>query len=337
MGGALNIKDVAKMAGVSISTISRVINKSAYVSPEITERIEKILSETGYRPNVLAKELLRNKTNTIGVMLPRIDLGTFSAMFDGIVTALNDGGYNILLANTRDQIEEELRYLNLFYEKRVDGVLYFATGMNPRHVQAISTFHKPVVVVGQSGTYINCPSVQLDSFEASRAMVKYLVSLGHRRIGCLAVADYDVNIGIQRKEGYFSALKESAIAIDPSLVITGDFEFPSGESGAKALMEHPDGSPTAIYCITDRLAVSSCAWLLRHGYRVPDDVSVACVDDPALLSFCYPSITTMGFDYQMTGSIAAQMIIDCIDGKQPDPLEVVMPFTMKIRESTRKL
>ena len=333
----MNIKDIARMAGVSISTISRVINKSAYVSPEITERIERILDETGYRPNALAKELLRKKTNTIGVMLPRIDLGTFAAMFDGIVSTLNDRGYNILLANTRDQVGEELRYLKLFHEKRVDGVLYFATGMNPQHVQAISTFHKPVVVVGQSGAYLRCPSVRLDSFEASRAMVKYLISLGHRRIGCLAVPDYDVNVGIERKEGYFAALRECDIPVDPSLVVVGDFEFSSGARGTKALIEHPEGPPTAIYCITDRLAVASCAWLQRNAYRVPDDVSVACVDDPALLSYCYPSITTMSFDYQFTGTRAAQMIIDCIDGQQPDPFEIVVPFVMKVRESTGQL
>ena len=334
---SLNIKDVAKMAGVSISTISRVINKSAYVSPEIKERIERILVETGYRPNSLAKELLRNKTNTIGVMLPRIDLGTFAAMFDGIVNVLNENGYNILLANTRDQLEEELRYLNLFHEKRVDGVLYFATGINLQHVQAISSFHKPVVIVGQSGTYLDCPSVRLDNFEAAKAMVNYLISLGHRRIGCLAVPDHDVNIGILRKEGYFAALTENGIEIDPSLVITGDFEYESGEQGAKKLMEHPFARPTAIYCITDRLAVSSCSWLLRNGHRVPQDVSVACIDDPALLSFCFPSVTTMSFDYQTTGMYAGQMLIDCIDGKKAAPYEIVMPFTMQIRESTHLL
>jgi len=333
----LNIKDVAKMAGVSISTISRVINNSAYVSPEIKEKIEKILAETGYRPNSLAKELLRNKTNTIGVMLPRIDLGTFAAMFDGIVTVLNENGYNILLANTRDQLEEEVRYLNLFHEKRVDGVLYFATGINPQHVEAISKFHRPVVIVGQSGSYVGCPSVRLDNFEAAKAMVNYLISLGHRRIGCLSVVDYDVNIGILRKQGYFAALEENNIAIDPSLVITGDFEYISGERGAKALMENPGGLPTAVYCITDRLAIAACGWFLRRGIRVPDDISVACVDDPGLLSFCYPSITTMSFDYQLTGMRAGQMVIDCIDGKKPRPDETVMPFTMQIRESVRAL
>jgi DNA-binding LacI/PurR family transcriptional regulator len=168
-------------------------------------------------------------------------------------------------------------------------------------------------------------------------MVNYLISQGHRRIGCLSVVDYDVNIGILRKQGYFAALEENNIAIDPSLVITGDFEYISGERGAKALMENPGGLPTAVYCITDRLAIAACGEFLRRGIRVPDDISVACVDDPGLLSFCHPSITTMSFDYQLTGMRAGQMVIDCIDGKKPRSEETVMPFTMQIRESVRAL
>jgi DNA-binding LacI/PurR family transcriptional regulator len=247
---------------------------------------------------------------------------------------LIENGYNILLANTRDQLEEELRYLNLFYEKRVDGILYFATGVNEQHAQVIAKLRMPVVIVGQSGEFLNCPSVRLDSFEGARAMVNYLVSLGHRRIGCLAVPDHDINVGTLRKEGYYAALRENGIETDPSLVITGDFEYESGEAGSEKLMGLQGEKPTAIYCITDRLAVSASGWLLRNGYRVPEDVSVACIDDPALLSFCYPSITTMSFDYRQTGILAGRMIVDCIDGIEPEPYEVVMPFTMKIRGST---
>lgn len=333
----MNIKDVAKIAGVSISTISRVINKSAYVSPEITERIEKILAETGYRPNSLAKELLRSKTNTIGVMLPRIDLGTFAAMFDGVVNVLGENGYNILLANTRDQVEEELRYLNLFYEKRVDGILYFATGINERHTQVISKLNVPVVVVGQSGAELGCSSVWLDSFEAAKAMVNHLISLGHRRIGCLAVVDHDVNLGVMRKQGYLAALAENGLPVDPSLVVTGDFEYLSGERGAKALMAHPDGAPTAIFCIADRLAVSASGWLQSNGFRVPGDISVACIDDPVLLSYCSPPITAMSFDYQQMGLTAGQLIMDEIDAGRKKPAEIVMPFTLRVRQSTRQL
>lgn len=330
----MNIKDIAKMAGVSISTISRVINQSAYVNPEIQARVEKIIAETGYRPNALAKELLHKKTNLIGVMLPRIDLSTFAAMFDGIVSVLNANGYNILLANTRDELTEELRYLKLFHEKRVDGVLYFATAIGPEHREAIARLRAPVVVVGQSGEPLGRPSVRLDNFEAAKAMVNYLLSLGHRRIGCLCVPDHDPNIGILRKQGYLAALQENAIPVDPSLIVTGDFEYESGERGAQTLMAHPDGAPTAIYSITDRLAVAASGWLQRHGYRVPHDVSVACVDDPSLLSVCYPSITTMRFDYELAGINAGQMIVDCIDEKQPASSEIIIPFTMQVREST---
>jgi len=333
----VNIKDVARMAGVSISTVSRVINRSAYVKPEIQQVVEKIIAETGYRPNSLAKELLRNKTNTIGVMLPRIDLGTFAAMFDGIVHVLNERGYGVMLANTRDEFAEELRYIDLFYEKRVDGVLFFGTAENPAYLPAITKLRAPVVVVGQSGRYLGCSSVFLDSFNAAKAMVNELIKLGHRRIGCLAVADHDVNVGIERKRGYLAALAENGIDFDPALLVTGTFEYVSGEAGAKVLMSGASGVPTAIFTVTDRLAVAVAGWLQRNGYRVPDDVSVACVDDPALLSFCYPSITTMRFDYRATGMRAAQLLVDGIEGAQPGIVEVVMPYTLQSRDSTRAL
>jgi len=331
----LNIKDVAKMAGVSISTISRVINNTAYVSPDVRKRVEAILEETGYRPNSLARELLRNKTDTIGVILPRIDLGTFASIFDGISSTLIENGYNILLANTRDFPEEELRYLNLFEEKRVDGILYFATGLDDRHEQTIAKMRMPIVIVGQSGEKVRCPSIYLDSFNAAKDMVSYLVSLGHRRIGCLAVPDHDENVGTMRRKGYLAALKESGIKLDPDLVVIGDFEYDSGERGAKTLMEKSNEKPTAIFCITDRLAISTSGWLIRNGYRVPEDVSVACIDDPSVLSYCNPSVTTMSFDYLDMGKQAARMIIDRIDGHGGDEPAIVMPYTLRTRESTR--
>lgn len=332
----MNIKDVANMAGVSISTISRVINNSAYVSPDVRKRVEAILEETGYRPNSLAKELLKNKTDTIGVILPRIDLGTFAAIFDGISSTLIENGYNILLANTRDFPDEELRYLKLFEEKRVDGILYFATGLDDRHEQTIAKLRMPVVVVGQSGEKVHCPSIYLDSFNAAKEMVSYLASLGHRRIGCLAVPDHDENVGTMRRKGYLAALESCGIERDPNLVVIGDFEYDSGERGARALMENRGGKPTAIFCITDRLAVSTSGWLIRNGYRVPEDVSVACIDDPTVLSYCHPSVTTMSFDYLDMGQKAARMIIDRIDGHGEQDAAIVMPYTLRVRESTRQ-
>ena len=324
------------MAGVSISTISRVINNSAYVSPDVRKRVEAILEETGYRPNSLAKELLKNKTDTIGVILPRIDLGTFAAIFDGISSTLIENGYNILLANTRDFPDEELRYLKLFEEKRVDGILYFATGLDDRHEQTIAKLRMPVVVVGQSGEKVHCPSIYLDSFNAAKEMVSYLASLGHRRIGCLAVPDHDENVGTMRRKGYLAALESCGIERDPNLVVIGDFEYDSGERGARALMENRGGKPTAIFCITDRLAVSTSGWLIRNGYRVPEDVSVACIDDPTVLSYCHPSVTTMSFDYLDMGQKAARMIIDRIDGHGEQDAAIVMPYTLRVRESTRQ-
>lgn len=322
------------MAGVSISTISRVINNSAFVRPEVKERVEKVLEETGYRPNALAKELQKNKTNTIGVILPRIDLGTFAVIFDGISAILKDHGYNILLANTQDKIEDELKYIGLMHEKRVDGILYFATGIRLEHKKALSRLRIPVVIVGQSGEYLERPAIFLDSFGASKAMVSYLISLGHTQIGCIAVSDYDFNVGTQRKQGYLAALEEHQIPINPDLVVTGDFEFISGEKGAQKLIEIKDTRPTAIFSITDRLAVSTSGYLLRAGFKIPEDISVACIDDPLLLRFCAPSLTTMSFDYTKMGTRAGLMIIDRIENGNHNNEQICMPFTLVARDST---
>ena len=334
----MNIKDVARMAGVSISTVSRVINRSAFVSPDIRRAVEKVLDETGYRPNALARGLLSHSTQTIGVMLPRIDLSTFAAMFDGIAQALSEKGYGVMLANTRDDLVEELRYLDLFNEKRIDGLLFFGTGENAAYADALAKLRAPVMLVGQSGAYLGCPSVRLDNFGAAKAMVNYLIGLGHRRIACLAVPDHDVGIGIERKRGYLAALAENGIEFDPSLLVVGTFEYASGEEGVKTLMCSRGEPPTAIFTITDRLAVAAAGWLLRNGYRVPDDVSVACLDDPELLSFSYPSITAMSFDYLQAGRQAANMLVEIVEnggaGGIPMPAEMVMPYAMQIREST---
>ena len=335
----MNIKDVARMSGVSISTVSRVINRSAFVSPEIRQTVEKILAETGYRPNALARGLLSNSTQTIGVMLPRIDLSTFAAMFDGIAQLLSDKGYGVMLANTRDDLAEELRYMDLFNEQRIDGMLFFGTGENAAYADALAKLRAPVMLVGQSGAYLGCPSVRLDNFGAARAMVNYLISLGHRRIACLAVPDHDVGIGIERKRGYLAALADNGIEFDPSMLVVGTFEYASGEEGAKTLMRSPGGPPTAIFTITDRLAVAAAGWLLRNGFPVPGEVSVACIDDPELLSFCYPAITAMCFDYRQAGMRAASMLIESIEGgvagSASNPSEVVMPYALTVRESTR--
>ncbi|MFW5801022.1 MAG: LacI family DNA-binding transcriptional regulator [Spirochaeta sp.] len=330
------MKELAQLAGVSSSTISRVINNSAYVSPEIRQRVEKIIEETGFRPNSLAKDLLRNKTDTIGVLLPRIDLPTFASVFEGITDVLNQNGYNILLANTRDKQEDELKYFKLFYEKRVDGVIYFATGITENHVNMVRQMSMPLVVFGHSGEELGCSAVRLENHTAAREMVNYLISLGHRRIGCIAVPDHDVDISTHRKLGYIAALKENGIQFDERLMAIGDFEYPNGETGASRLMnlEPAEERPTAIFCITERLAIAAAGWLQRSGYRVPEDISVACIDDPVVLSYTQPTLTTMGFDYHKAGELAGQMIIDSINGTQMEPREVFIPCRFQQRNST---
>lgn len=331
-----NIKEIAKMAGVSISTVSRVINRTAYVSPQVVTQVQKILDETGYTPSSLAKEMQQNRSNTVGVIIPRIDLATYAAVYDGISHELSNNNYNILLADTHVETKEELNYLEVFSKKRVDGVLYFALGASPEQKEALNRLHIPVVIVDQDGSLWQKPSVRKDSYQGAKDMVSYLIDKGHTRIGCICVEGDDYNTGTLRRLGYEDALREHNLEVDNKCIYAGDFEYQSAHKGVEILMNATDDKPTAIFCITDRLAVGCASWLLTHGYQIPQDISVATVDDTAQLRYGYPSMTTMGLDYEHMGNLAAAMILDCIEGRTLEENQVTLPYILIERDSTRR-
>ncbi|AEE15524.1 LacI family DNA-binding transcriptional regulator [Treponema brennaborense] len=330
----LNIKDIAKLADVSISTVSRVINKTAYVNPETERRVRKILNETGYTPSLQAREMQQKRTHTIGIIIPRIDLETFSAVFDGISHVLSERKYSVLLADTHVDLEKELEYLDVFCKKRVDGILYFVVGTSETQRRIVSRLPVPVVILDQSGIAFNRPAVRKDSFAGAKDIVTYLCSLGHRRIGCLCADSTDYSSSVLRRHGYEAALTEQGIPSDQELIVAGTFEYSSGYEGTEKLMLRGDAAPTAIFCITDRLAIACCSWLLSHGYRIPQDVSVACVDDTSLLKYCYPGVTTMSLNYELMGNTAARMILECIEENEKERKEIVFPYTLTVRGST---
>lgn len=322
------------MAGVSISTVSRVINNTSYVSDEVRKRVEKVLEETGYQPNSLARELQTNRTNTVGVILPRIDLSYFAAIYDGLSEILRENGINTLLANTRDLFDEEIRSLKIMHEKRVDGIFYFATAITEEHKKLISKLRMPVMIIGQTGDFLKRPAIYLDSFGGAKAMVSYLISLGHRRIACIAVSDHDKNMGTMRRLGYLAALEEHNIKYDPNLMFQGDFEYKSGARAVDAILAMQEEKPTAIFCVTDRLAIATVGALGQNGIQIPKDISVACLDDPVLMKHISPSITTMSYDYILMGKIAGEKLIEYIKNKNTSFEQIVMPYTLEERAST---
>lgn len=333
----MTIKDIAKLAGVSISTVSRVINNSAKVKKEVRERIESIIEETGYRPNSLARELLKNKTNTIGVILPRIDLEIFAGAVEGITKQLNEAGYHILLANTREKTEEELEYFKVFQEKRVDGVLWFATGITEEHKKILDKVNYPLVLVGQESKLLDYPCVIYDNYNAARMAVDYLIKLGHRKIGFVGVPEFDEAIGKKRKEGYLNAMQEANLEINENWLSEGTFEYTSGNEAVKKILKDKENLPTAIFAATDRLAVGVMHYLLGAGYKIPEDISVIGIDNLRVSRIYTPELSTISYDYFTSGIYAANLILDRVEKRKSSMRKVVMDYTLEIRSSTKKI
>ena len=221
----LNIIDIAKLAGVSKSTVSRYLN-NGYVGAESREKIKKVIDETGFMPQSYAKSLRTGKTNLIGVIVPKISTETAPRVVQGITEVLSENNYDVLIANTNLSVEKEFEYLNIFKNNQVDGVIFMGTKITPRHKEIMNKLDVPIVVVAQ---YMdNYPCVYHDDFNAAKYMTEYLIGKGHKNIGFIGVYEEDRSVGLERENGYIAALKENDLEVDMENLKLGDFSYESG-------------------------------------------------------------------------------------------------------------
>lgn len=333
----LTIKEIAKLAGVSKSTVSRVINDSEHVSDRARKKVKEVIQETGYVPNSLAKNLKRNKTDTIGVVLPKINTSTFSSAVEGISNIMYQKGYNLLLTNTKLNIKDEITYLKLLKEKRVRGIIFFATEITEEHLKVLNKIEIPVVIVGQdSSELLDYPCVIQDDFNAASSIVDYLVSQGHKKIAYIGVKESDVAVGKLRKKAYLKVLAENGLEIKDSYLYQGDFSIQSGYRGMKKILEKVEEIPTAVFAVTDRLALGAIKLLKEKGYQVPGDISVVGIGNSDISPWVVPEITTINYDHLKTGERAAEILLEYLDGGIHKAREV-MDYQIIERNSVRKI
>ena len=231
----MKMSDIARLAGVSKATVSRVINNSQNVSSELKAKVESVLVETGYTPNLLAQELATNKTNVIGIVLPNIGIDTFSSITEGITDILDSKGYNVLLANSNESIEKEIEYIKIFNRKQVDGIIIFPVNINEGHIETIKNVKVPVVVMGQENENLQVSSVLYDDFNAVKDITELMIRNGHNKIAYIGLDDRRESIGKLRRIGYIEAMKSSQIAIRDEYIQIGSLSISSGYDGCQSL------------------------------------------------------------------------------------------------------
>ena len=326
----MNINEIAKLAEVSRAAVSRYLN-NGYVSEEKKERIRKVIEETGYRPSSQAQMLRTKKTKMVGVVLPKINSSSISRMVAGISGVLSEKGYQMLLANTDNDVEEELNYLKVFKENYVDGILFVATILTGRHKKLLSECRVPVVILGQRLKGYSC--VYQNDFQAAQELAEILLK-GSRKPCFVGVTEKDEAVGKNRRAGYEAALSGREISCAPCQFAEADFSMEAGYQKMKELLgQMPDID--AVFCVTDSIAQGAMACLADNGKKVPKQVRIAGMGDSPLSRMVRPRLTTVHFHYRTSGAEAAKILLEQIEGKKSVCRELQMGYEVIEEESTR--
>jgi LacI family repressor for deo operon, udp, cdd, tsx, nupC, and nupG len=308
------MKQVAREAGVSLTTASRALNDRPDVRPETRERILAIAQELGYTPSAIARSLATQRTHTIGLAV-RTHLDMWAAEVTLPIEELaRASGYEVFVSSHHAQPDRERSVLRAFHSRRVEGMIVINSVLG----EEISTRHEsrgiPIVLISPLVQPPHRYTVQSHEVAGARSATEYLIRLGHRRIAHLGAPVWTAP-GRDRLQGYRAALEAHGIAWDPQLVFEGDAHETGGMEGTQALLAMPD-PPTALFCFNDLTAVGAYHGARRIGIDVPHDLSVVGFDDVSLVHCVDPPLSTVRQDMEALGGQAAQMLFDLIAGRE---------------------
>jgi LacI family transcriptional regulator len=329
------MKDIAKKAGVSKATVSRVINNTKPVSKEIREKVEAIIEETGYTPSSVARSLAKRETFIIGLIIPDLTNDFYSELVRGISDAARKHGYQVILCNTFRDHEREIDFLNLLKEKQVDAIIFTTFHVTKEQIDFFKNFNKPVVTVNREFTHKNLPvipNIDINNYKASYEAVSYLIRTGHEKIGIIRAEKHDKTC-IHRYEAYRQALEDHEMAYDPDLVVGEDFHFESGYYGMKKILEKGK-VPDAMFCLSDELATGAIKAIYDFGLKCPEDISVIGFDGIPLSMRFIPSISTVSQPIFDMGSTAMETVYKMIND-EPVTQEILLNYKLVIRDSTK--
>lgn len=337
----VTIKDVAKRAGVSIATVSYIINDKKQVNPETKKRVLDAINELNYLPNYSARGLAKQKTNLIGILIPywntdektglMFDNPFYSELVRGIEIITSQNDYHLLLVGS-DQKAESIN--NLIIQRDLDGLI--VVGAYSELLSYLRDNALPFVLVDSYLQDDTLYSVGIDDMYGGYIATKYLIESGHRNIGLLTGELLDNGVHLERFKGYKKALEEKGLKIDDKNICEIETSFHGGYEGADTLLRQ-NNSLTAIFSTADIVSVGVIKRLKERGVSVPDDLSLISFDDISFAEFLYPALTTVRQSIVSKGSSAAKLLMDVINNKRIKEKNITLPVKLIERDSVRKI
>ena len=329
------MREVAEEAGVSVTTVSHVINNSRPVNPETRTRVERAMKVLGYQPNVLARSLRRGKTHTIGVILPDNANPYFAEVVRGIEDTSFSLGYSVMLCNSDNDLDKERLYTNVLIEKQVAGIIFVAAGLSEENIHNLQRRGVPSVLVDRQVSGVEIDSVFADNQSGGFLAANHLLSMGHTSIACIS-GPRGVRSSSERIAGFRQALEAAGIEPNPMGVIVGDFQYQSGYAAAKKLL-HAADRPSAIFACNDLMAIGAYRCAHENQLRIPQDLSIIGFDDIPLSEFTNPQLTTIHQSKVKMGAQAAELLLGRITNGSLSTRQVIVPVRLVVRASTARI
>jgi DNA-binding LacI/PurR family transcriptional regulator len=329
------IEDIARLASVSRSTVSRVLNDHPSVRPSVRDRVRSVIKEYGYAPQAAARHLVTQRTRLIGVIFPRsteylLANPIFASFGQGIGQTCAERGYLAMLSLGLRDMEERMLF-DMLRSRHFDGIVLISSERHDSLPFFLKEARIPYTRIGHDPEGDDEAFVDVDDVEAAYKAVKHLTSLGHQRIAIIKGPGAEVCVP-RRYSGYERALQEAGLSVDPVLVEEGDWLHTSG----KEVMQHflqLDNPPTAVFSCNDMMAAGALHAIYEQGLRVPEDIAIVGFDDVPQTKVIIPALTTISQPSEEMGSKATRMLIDQLEGKDEQPKQVIFPTTLVVRQS----
>lgn len=333
----LSLEDIARLSGVSRSTVSRVINQHPNVSETTRLKVMEIITRYNFKPHPAARALASQRSNIIGILIPHIvsDLFTdpfFAILLQGITTAANSLSYSPILWLTSANVDENTFYEQVFNDRLADGIVVASATVNASFIERLDRRGRPYIIVGRPFTaHKRINYVDSENEWGARMMVEHMIQRGRRRIGMITGRS-GLTSSHDRLQGYISALQHADIPIDMRLITpAGDYTEASGYAGMKLLLQH---RVDAVFAANDVMAASAMRAIKEAGLRVPDDIAIGGFDDMGFALTTEPPLTTVQQPISLLGDTAVHGLIGLIENKAESPFQQMLPVNLIVRQST---
>ncbi|WP_027417073.1 LacI family DNA-binding transcriptional regulator [Aneurinibacillus terranovensis] len=331
----INIKEVARKCGVSIATVSRVFNNSGPVKESTRKKIEKIIEETGYRPNVLARELAEKKTHLVGMIVHSMIGEGLPRTINGVNDVLQQHDFNLLISCSNGSFESEMKHFEIFRSKRVEGILFATREFKKEHSKIIKKLPIPVVVLLQKTSQEKIPYVAFDNYRFAKEATKRLFELGHSKFAFIG-GPVNATNAIERQQGFVHALLESGLEVEEALIKNGDYTIEDGYWKMESLLSEKK-ELTAVVAVNDGMAIGAINCLQDHGVNVPDEISVLGLDDTVLAKALRLKLSGVHYSYTDLGKVGAEILLKQIESNELKFEKHLIPYTIHLRESVARV